>query len=52
VQGLTAEDFKRMDREKALKVRDMMDEHNAEEDNQREAQLFMGMTDQEILVNK
>jgi len=30
----------------------MMDEYNADEEQLREEKLFMGMTDEEILVNK
>ena len=41
-----------MDKEKAMHQKELMDEHNAEEAQLREGELFMGMTDQEILVNK
>jgi len=41
-----------MDQEKALDFRKKLDLYTSEEANRREEQLFMGMTDQEILVNK
>lgn len=52
VKGLTADDFRKMDQEKALDFRKKLDLYTSEEANRREEQLFMGMTDQEILVNK
>lgn len=45
VQGLTAEDFKKMDRDKRVKLQKMMNQHNNEEAIRKENELFMGMTD-------
>ena len=52
MQGLTEEDFKKMDKDKAEYQKMIMDEHNSEEKYRKENQLFMGMSDEEILVNK
>ena len=41
-----------MDKEKAEYQKKIMDEHNSEEKERRENDLFMGMSDEEILVNK
>ena len=52
VQGLTPEHFKKMDKEKALEFRKKLDLFTQEENQLKEGELFMGMTDQEIMVNK
>ena len=52
VQGLTPEHFKKMDKEKALEFRKKLDLFMREENQLKEGELFMGMTDQEIMVNK
>ena len=41
-----------MDKEKALNFRKNLDKFAEDENELKEGQLFMGMTDQEILVNK
>lgn len=52
MEGLTEEDFKKMDKSKAEYQKMIMDEHNSEEKERKENMLFMGMSDEEILVNK
>ena len=51
MEGLTPLDIKRIEREKALNFRSELDEV-AHQEAQRSDGLFMGMTDNEILVNK
>ena len=41
-----------MDKEKALEFRKKLDLFMREENQLKEGELFMGMTDQEIMVNK
>lgn len=41
-----------MDKSKAEYQKMIMDEHNSEEKERKENMLFMGMSDEEILVNK
>ena len=52
LKGLTAEDFRQMDKEKALEFRRKLDRATQDENHLKEGELFMGMTDQEIMDNK
>lgn len=50
MQGLTEEDFKKMDKDKADYQKMIMDEHNSEEKERKENMLFMGMSDNPPVV--
>ena len=52
VEGLTKDDFKRMEREKALNFREQLDKFVESEQKVREDNTFYGMTDEEIMVNQ
>jgi hypothetical protein len=43
--GLTQEDFRKKDKEKALDFRKKLDDFTSEEGHRKEEELFMGMTD-------
>jgi len=51
VSGMTPEDFRKKEKEKALQFKNNLDEYVEKEDNIKDNELFMGMTDEEILVN-
>lgn len=52
VEGLTEEDFRAKNKQKAINFKQELDQFVQQEDNKRGEGVFMGMTDAEILVNK
>ena len=52
VEGLTEQDFRAKNKEKAFNFKQQLDQFVEQEDIKRGEDVFMGMTDAEILVNK
>ena len=52
VDGFTEADFRKREKDKALNFKQQLDEFVLQEDDLRGENVFMGMTDAEILVNK
>ena len=52
VKGLSPEDIKQMEKDKAAYQKMIMDEYNKEQEEVVGADLFMGMSDEEILMNR